>query len=396
MRDGGAVLILRSGRKSTLLFLLWLALAVSLEPYSICRAEGDAEWSDAMRRTGNVAEKKGEPIAERIVVASVPMVNPTLGAGLIGVGMYMHPNDAFWNDEASESSGTRQSISGIAALASTNGSWGFGAFHKGFYDNDNYRGTAFLAYGDFHLKYFGSGGDTYLRDNPISYSAKITAFQPKFMARVAEDWFVGAKYSLFSWEFGADLPKLYPTLPYLRRTITTAGLGLVGERDTTNDSIYPTRGGIFRFDITDYGGAWGGDFEYGKGAVSYSHYLSLTDRLVLAGQGELNLSTGSTPFFDMPSLHLRGFPYAKYINKQASSIQGELRYKLTEKWAANLFAGLGWTSGEPRDLYKGPTIPTGGFGVRYLIAEEQKMYLGMDLAFGPGSTALYFRLGEWF
>jgi hypothetical protein len=98
----------------------------------------------------------------------------------------------------------------------------------------------------------------------------------------------------------------------------------------------------------------------------------------------------------MPSLHLRGFPYAKYINKQASSIQGELRYKLTEKWAANLFAGLGWTSGEPRDLYKGPTIPTGGFGVRYLIAEEQKMYLGMDLAFGPGSTALYFRLGEWF
>ncbi|MDD3311378.1 BamA/TamA family outer membrane protein [Pseudodesulfovibrio sp.] len=376
--------------------LLCVFLAVCVASISPCLADGDAGWFDAMHRSGKAAERKAQPISDRIVVAPVPMVNPTLGAGLIGVGMYMHPKDSFWNDEASEDNATRQSISGIAALASTNGSWGVGAFHKGFYDNDTFRGVAFLAYGDFQLKYFGSGDDAYLRDNPVGYAAKITAFQPELMARVEGDWFVGAKYSLFSWDFGADLSKLSPTLPYLNHTITTAGLGLVGERDTTDDSVYPTRGGLFQFEATDYGGAWGGDFEYAKASASYAHYFPLTDKLVLAGQGELNLSTGSTPFFDMPFLHLRGFPYAKYIDKQSSSIQGEARYKLSEKWAANIFAGLGWTSGEPGGLYKGPTIPTGGFGIRYLIAEEQKMYLGMDLAFGPGSTALYFRLGEWF
>lgn len=376
-----------------LLFAFVVALLINSPP---CWAEGDATWFGTMEQSSEAADTKGKSITDNIVVAPIPMANPTLGAGVIGVGMYMHPEDDFWNDEIKDENVTRQSISGIAAMVSTSKSWMTGAFHKGFYDDDRYRGTAFLAYGEFNLKYYGSGDDSHLRDNPINYSAKITAFQPTFMKKVTENWYIGPKYSIFIWDLGADVSDLSPDLPYISQTITTAGLGLVGEWDTTDHSVYAAKGGKLQFDFTDYGNTWGGDFDYAKGSVNYAHYYSMNDDLVLAGRGDLNLSTGSTPFFDMPYLHLRGFPYSKYIDKQSASVQAEARYQLSKKWAVNLFGGLGWISEKPKDLFQGDTIPTGGFGARYLVAPEQKMYLGMDVAFGPDSQALYFRLGEWF
>lgn len=145
----------------------------------------------------------------------------------------------------------------------------------------------------------------------------------------------------------------------------------------------------------DFGNSWG-DFEYVKGTSNYAHYFSLSKKRTLASQAELNLSSGSTPFFDMPSLNLRGFPYAQYIDRQSASIQGKFRYKLSKKWGASLFGGLGWVAGEPENLLTARTIPTGYVGVRYLLAEGEKMYIVMDVAFGPSTRAVYFRVGEWF
>lgn len=376
--------------KSITLFLL---LVMMVTP---CLADGDAHWLQTMEEVSDVVEEKHESLTDRIVIAPVPMVNPTLDAGLVGVGMYMHPEDDFWNDDAREDNATRQSITGLAAMGTTNRSWAAGVFHKGFYANDRFRGTAYLAYGDFNLKFYGIGDDSILRDHPIQYSAKITAFQPEFLMRVAENLYVGPKYSIFNWNLGIDLSKLHPLLPKLNRSFTTAGLGLAGEWDTTDHSVYATKGGKFEFSAMDYNDTWGGDFDYAKLESNYNHYFGLTEKLLFAVRGDLNLSTGSTPFFDLPFLHMRGFPYARYIDKQSSSIQGELKYKLTKKWGLSLFGGVGWIASTPDQLFRKPMIPTVGTGVRYLIAEKEAMYLGMDVAVGPGSKAVYFRVGEWF
>jgi len=379
-----------------LIAAFFILLTIVLAGTSVSFADGDAQWFDAMEGSAEVAEESGKTFSDHLVFAPVPMVNPTLGAGLIGVGMYMHPEEDFGNTEKSEDNATRQSISGAAAMLSTNKSWMTGVFHKGFYANDRFRGTAYLAYGEFNLKYYGTGDDSFLRDRPLKYSANITAFQPTFMMKVSDNWFLGPKYTIFNWDLGVDLSKLHPVLPSINRSFTTAGAGLAAEWDTTDHSVYATKGGRFELDLIDYGDTWGGDFDYAKSTMNYAHYFGLSEKLVLASRADLNLSTGSTPFFDMPFLHLRGFPYAKYIDKQSASIQGELRYELSKKWATNVFGGLGWIGETPDELLKRPVIPTGGFGVRYLIAEEQKMYLGMDVAFGPGSQAVYFRVGEWF
>ncbi|QJB54990.1 hypothetical protein [Pseudodesulfovibrio sp. zrk46] len=375
-------------------FLTFMLLTLVIPTVSF--AEGDAMWFETMEDTSAVAEKTGKSFTDRIVLAPVPMINPTLGGGIIGVGMYMHPEDDFGNDSQGENNATRHSISGVAGMLSTNRSWAVGGFHKGFYANDKFRGTALLGYGEFNLKFYGIGDDSILRDRPIKYTANITAFQPTFLAKISDNWFIGPRYKLFNWHLGFNLSELHNKLPDLKQSFTTGGFGLAGEWDTTDHSVYATKGGKFEFSLMDYRDVWGGDLTYAKSEMNYNHYWSPTDRLVLAGRADLNLSTGSTPFFDMPFLHLRGFPYAQYIDKQSASIQAEARYEISKKWAANLFGGLGWIGESPKELYKRPVIPTGGAGIRYLISEEQRMYMGMEAAFGPDSKALYFRIGEYF
>lgn len=385
---------------SRLLSIFCIVFLATLVVVPAGYADGDVGLINSMDGSSDVAEETGKSFRDRLVLTPVPMVNPTLGAGIIGVGMYMHPEDDFGNDPKGQEGGvdnaTRQSITGLAAMASSNKSWMAGAFHKGFYDNDNFRGTAYFAYGEFNLKYYGIGDDSILRDRPIKYTANITAFQPTFTMKVADNWFIGPRYKMFNWNVGFKFSDLNQWLPDIKRSFTTAGLGLAGEWDTTDHSVYATKGAKFEFSAMDYRGVWGGDFNYGKVESNYNQYWTMSDRLVIAGRADLNLSTGNTPFFDMPYLHLRGFPYAQYIDKQSSSIQAEARYQLSKKWATNVFGGLGWIGEKVTDLYRRPVIPTGGAGIRYLIAEDERMYLGMEAAFGPDSKALYFRVGEYF
>lgn len=379
-------------KKHTFLLAI-LALLVSLP----CYAQTDAQFQESVEDSTEYAEEQGTSIYERTVFAPVPMANPTLGAGLVGVAMYMHPDEHFGNDKPKEEDdATLQSITGAALMGTSNRSWAAGLFHKGFYDNDNYRATAHLAYGEFNLKFYGIGDGTYLRDNPIKYKTNVTSFKPQFLFRVTDSWYIGPQYRIMAWHMFFNFSNIHEILPDLDHTFTTGGFGLAGEWDTTDHSLYPSKGGRFQFSALDYGDMWGGDFDYLKYESNYSQFYTLTEDFVFAGRADLNLSSGSTPFFDMPYLHLRGFPYARYIDKQSASLQGEFRYHVNTKVLLNLFGGFGWIAETVSDFKDSKAVPTGGFGIGYLIAEEQSMHLSMDVAFAPESEAVYFRVGQWF
>jgi len=361
-----------------------------------CSASSDDQLIDTIEDSTEFAEEKGQSFMDKMVFAPMPMANPTLGAGLVGAAIYMHPLDSFGNDKRDEEDTTLQSMSGVAIMGTSNESWATGLYHKGFYNNDKYRGTAYLGYGELNLKYYGVGENGYLRNNPIKYTADILGFQSKLLARISDNWYLGPQYRYMRWTIGFNLSEYDDRLPDMESSFTTAGGGIAGEWDTTNHSVYATKGGKFEFRALDYGSLWGGDFNYFKYESNYNHFFSLTEKLVLATRTDLNLSSGTTPFFDMPYLHLRGFPYAQYIDKQSASIQGELRWKMTKKWMVNLFGGLGWIADKPEELINSKTVPTGGAGINYLLAEDQAMYIGMDVAFGPDSSGVYFQVGEWF
>lgn len=369
-------------------FLLLLLLCFALPSFAY---EEEAELIPNMIEGAKVIEAQGASFTDHLVLVPIPVVNPTLGTGAIGSLVYMHPDD---ENEATEN--VRQTMTGIGGMVSSSESWMTGVFHKGYYDKDRLRVEAILGYGEFKLKYYGTGTGSIFKNTPIKYDADVTVFRPEVLKRVAGDWLLGARYTLYSGLFSFDITDRFPNVPKVKGTLTTAGASIVGKWDTTNHNINPSKGGKFEGVITDFSDRWGGDFEYLKAEFNYSHYYPLSTKTTLAALGELNTSFGSTPFFDLPSLNMRGFPYGKYIDKHAAGIQGEIRHSLTKRFGVTLFGGLGWVGTKPTTLFKGPTIPAGGFGVRYMVAEDQKLNLSADIAFSANNAYLYFSAGEWY
>ena len=50
---------------------------------------------------------------------------------------------------------------------------------------------------------------------------------------------------------------------------------------------------------------------------------------------------GDAPFYDLPSLFLRGIPRGRYIDNAAAVLEAELRYDFTRRWTAIAFGGAG-------------------------------------------------------
>jgi len=96
----------------------------------------------------------------RVVPVGIPISNPTIGQGLAAAILYMHP-------QSSKESDAPTSITGAFGMYTDTQSWAAGAFHDGYYLDDRIRFRVPITHADFHLKYYGTGADSPLRDNPI-------------------------------------------------------------------------------------------------------------------------------------------------------------------------------------------------------------------------------------
>jgi hypothetical protein len=94
-------------------------------------------------------------------------------------------------------------------------------------------------------------------------------------------------------------------------------------------------------------------------------------------------------------LTLRGFPAGRYLDKQAVTAQVEGRWNVHGPWHALVFGGGGRIAEDVGDLGSSPTHFAGGFGVRYMIAREQKLSIGLDVTYGDDRVELYVQIGDW-
>ena len=67
-----------------LVVVIFLIVVASVVQPTVCRAEGDAGWFDAMEGSSEAAEDSGKSFSDRLVFAPVPMVNPTLDSSVWG------------------------------------------------------------------------------------------------------------------------------------------------------------------------------------------------------------------------------------------------------------------------------------------------------------------------
>jgi|LGOV01.1.fsa_nt_gb hypothetical protein len=320
----------------------------------------------------------------------IPISDPTVGTGLGAVALYLHPQRG---DDTISPGAT----SALFGMYTDTDSWAVGLAHSDYWSENKYRFTGVLGYGEFNLKYYGIGDNPILAEKPIEYNFKALVFIPKFQFRLFDSrWYVGARYFYLNTFSTFKFSNINPGFPDLDRRTKTAALGLVTSYDTRDSNYYTTRGNWFEFVASKYGDYVGGDFEYSKYTTFFNYYYPIFQNLVLVGRIGGGLAEGHVPFFDLPTLNMRGFSIGRYRDNVAVSAHFEGRWRFYKRWGAVAFVEAGRIADKISNLPHRSTIVSKGFGLRWLAAKAQGINIGIDIAFGPEDTEYYIQIGEAF
>jgi hypothetical protein len=123
-------------------------------------------------------------VFEDVVVAPIPISNPTIGTGLAVVVM------PFYHVAA----GTPLSNTAVAAGVTSSGSWGVGAGQSTRLRGDDVRIDGFLGYVDLRYKFYGAGSSAGMSGQSVPILQKGFAFAPELLFKTARGMFFGLRY----------------------------------------------------------------------------------------------------------------------------------------------------------------------------------------------------------
>jgi hypothetical protein len=123
----------------------------------------------------------------------------------------------------------------------------------------------------------------------------------------------------------------------------------------------------------------------------------LPHNVTLAARGDYKWSSQGTPFFLRPFVALRGVPAMRYQGDSMASMELEARWQFHGRWSVVAFGGAGVTRTNRGEFSATRSVGSGGVGFRYELASKFGLHAGIDVAHSPGTTAVYFQIGNaWF
>ncbi len=370
-------------------FALSLAVLAGVKPV-LAQAEYVQRAGEEIEMSAE-AKQKGD-----FVIAPIPMMNPTLGLGLIlGVGYLFHIDPESYSSVVA--AGGMYADGGDTAL----GAGGSLSFHE-----NDWKISGGIASFDVDLDYYGIGFGAGKHDRSIRLNQSGTAAGFKLMRRLAGAWYLGLGYGYANLDstfmLGGLLPPESPVeIPDIPVNSSVAVLGLITERDSRDNQFNPYRGSLFRLAIATSNETVGSDFSFSTFRLQYNHYWLLKeDRLVLAARGAGCAAPGDAPFYALCKLgvfpDLRGYVAGRYRDKTMLAGQAEIRWRFAGKWGMVAFGGFGGVAPEIGDYRIEDLLPSFGVGLRFLLSPENRLNIGIDYAVGENSDGVYFFVGEAF
>ncbi|MBV9190160.1 MAG: BamA/TamA family outer membrane protein, partial [Betaproteobacteria bacterium] len=300
----------------------WLAAAAC----STALAVHAAEPAQLAREIGidpskELAETR---LIEDVVVAPIPISNPTVGTGLAVVVMpfyYLGPDSPLSN-------------TAVAAGYTSSGSWALGAAQTTRLRGDELRVDGLLAFFELRYNFFGKGAEAGEAGRFVPISQKAAAFVPELLFQWREHLFLGVRYRGIKVETALDTTQVPPELaPFIdvSGAIASSGVGPVAVLDTRDNEMNPARGWLaeFRGNFAEH--TFGSDTSYTNYSASANHYLR-------AGLGVLALrayvcgASERTPLFDLclygAGNDLRGYEIGRYRDRAMFATQAEYRFPL--------------------------------------------------------------------
>lgn len=350
------------------------------EPASSAPAESDG-WPDLSRF---LDEKYG------FLPLVFPITEPAVGYGAVGGVAFISKSLGAARDGFG-----RPNISFIGGMATENGSWGIFAADLRHWLDDRLQTLAAAVYAEVHLDFHGLGKDSLLADDPLRYQLgpKAAAAQARYRIGDTLLW-AGLRYAFAVTQVSFEAPSSTPGLPDYDSSSRVGGLTALTSYDSRDNIFTPLRGTYLEASFGLFGKALGGEDQFERAGLVAIQYIPLPFHLYLGLRGDAASSFGDAPFYLQPFINLRGVPLLRYQGEQSMQAEAELRWQFWQRFSLLGFAGGGavWNDLEAIDGPRG--VPSGGGGFRYEIARAYGLHMGIDLAFSPGTTAVYLQMGS--
>lgn len=319
-----------------------------------------------------------------------PVTEPAVGYGAWGGLTFIDKPFG----EAKDGYG-KPNITAVGGLITENGTSGAVIGDVRYWLDDRLQTVVGGAKASVNLDFFGFGEDSVLEDHPIAYNLGLLGgiAQAKYRIRGSRFW-TGLRYELFATEVEFDAPSTAPGLPDFRSEYRVGGLTPMLSYDSRDNMFTPLRGTYAEATAGFYGPALGGEDEFQYVYLNAIQFFPLHSKLTLGVQGSATMSFGEMPFFLRPFIILRGAPVMRYLGEHVAQVETELRWQFWKRFSLVGFAGVGATYSDVERLDTDQRITTGGGGFRYEVARDYKLHMGIDLAFGPDTVAIYVVFGS--
>jgi hypothetical protein len=327
------------------------------------------------------------------VIVPVPLAGPQLGAGLAFGAVWFY----------SPSASSRPWTTGVAALATSNGSIGFGGQHSMALGRDRFRIDVTGGYGRFNLDFFGVGGEAGQANDAVPITQTPILFQGQATVRVVPNLFVGGRLRFLDMSTVLRDDAVVPPgldaddIEEKRRIVA---IGPVFNLDLTDGSLNPRSG-------TTFNGQWlfavpglGSDNAYSKANFTLNHYVDVNEKTVVGFRSSLCAASADAPFFDLclfgSASNLRGYANGQYRDRASWAAQTEWRRHVGGRWGVVAFAGIGGVAPGLGSVGQSTMLPAAGGGIRFEVSSEYRVNVRLDAAVGRDSSAIHLSLGEAF
>ena len=179
--------------------------------------------------------------------------------------------------------------------------------------------------------------------------------------------------------------------------MTVSAPTAVLEFDTRDNVFTPTRGVYAESSLLASRETLGASDDFERFQQVLIGWYPLAQSVTLGARGNYAWSSDGTPFFLRPFVQLRGVAAMRYQGDQAASLEVEARWQFFGRWSVVAFGGAGTTRTNRETFVATQNVGSGGLGFRYELASKFGLHAGIDVAHSPGTTAVYFVVGNaWF
>lgn len=123
-------------------------------------------------------------------------------------------------------------------------------------------------------------------------------------------------------------------------------------------------------------------------------YIPVTKKWNSGLRVESIIASENTPFYMLPYLNLRGVPILRYQGWLTMLAETEQFINIYKRWSVVGFAGVGTTLPSLTEKDFTSAVWNAGGGIRYLIARQLGLQMGVDIARGPEDWAFYIVFGS--